>query len=71
MKVRFTPSARGQFLAKLEYIKADNPLAASALLVRAKKALRRLAVHPHSGRKIPEFPELKHREVVVPPYRFF
>jgi len=71
VKVRFTPSARSQFLAKLEYINAENPLAAGALLVRVKKTLRRLAAHPQSGRKIPEFPELKHREVIVSPYRFF
>lgn len=71
MKVRFTLSARAQFLAGLEYIKADNPLAALALLARAKKSLRRLTTYPQSGRKIPEFPELAHREVIVPPYRFF
>ncbi|HMF42075.1 MAG TPA: type II toxin-antitoxin system RelE/ParE family toxin [Polyangia bacterium] len=71
MKVRFTPSARAQFLAKVEYTKAENPAAAAALLARAKKSLRRLAAHPHSGRRIPEFPELDRREVIVPPYRFF
>jgi toxin ParE1/3/4 len=71
MKVRFTPTARSQFLAGLEYIQADNPLAAAALLARAKQSLRRLATYPQSGRKIPEFPELAHREVIVPPYRFF
>ena len=58
MKVRFTPSARSQFFAGLEYIKANNPLAALALLARAKKSLRRLSTYPQSGRKIPEFPEL-------------
>lgn len=71
MKVRFTPSARSQFLAKLEYVSAENPGAAAALLGRIKKSLRRLATHPQSGRKVPEFPELKHREVIVAPYRFF
>ena len=71
MKVRFTPSARSQFFAGLEYIKASNPLAALALLARAKKTLRRLIAYPQSGRKIQEFPELSHREVIVPPYRFF
>lgn len=71
MKVRFTGSARAQFLAGLEYIKTDNPLAAAALLARAKKSLRRLMDFPQSGRKVPEFPELPYREVVVPPYRFF
>ena len=71
MKVRFTSSARSQFLAGLEYIKAENPLAAAALFARAKKSLRRLTAYPQSGRKIPEFPDLAHREVIVPPYRFF
>ena len=71
MKVRFTPSARAQFFAGLEYIKANNPLAALALLARAKRSLRRLSAYPQSGRKIPEFPELSHREVIIPPYRFF
>lgn len=71
MKVRFTPSARAQFLSGLEYIKAENPLAAQALLARATKSLRRLTDYPQSGRRIPEFPELAHREVIVPPYRFF
>jgi plasmid stabilization system protein ParE len=71
MKVRFTPSARLQFFAGLEYIKAANPLAAQALLAKVTASLRRLARYPLSGRKIPEFPELAHREVIVPPYRFF
>ncbi|MEK6776027.1 MAG: type II toxin-antitoxin system RelE/ParE family toxin [bacterium] len=26
---------------------------------------------PHSGRALPEFPELPFREVIVAPYRFF
>jgi plasmid stabilization system protein ParE len=71
MKVRFTPSARSQFFAGLEYIKASNPLAALALLTKTKKSLRQLSSYPQLGRKIPEFPEIFHREVIVPPYRFF
>jgi len=71
MKVRFTPSARSQFLAGLEHIRADNPLAAKALLAKVTKSLRRLTSFPQSGRKIPEFPEVAHREVIVAPYRFF
>jgi toxin ParE1/3/4 len=71
VKVRFTPSARSQFLAKLEYTAAENRAAATVLLARVKKSLRRLSAHPRSGRKIPEFPKLEHREVIVPPYRFF
>jgi toxin ParE1/3/4 len=71
MKVRFAPSARSQFLAGLEYIRGDNPLAAQALLAKVTKSLRRLTSYPQSGRKIPELPELAHRELIVAPYRFF
>lgn len=71
MKVRFTPSARSQFLEGLEYIALDKPGAARRLRVRAEAALRRLESLPNSGRRIPEFPELPHREVVLHPFRFF
>ena len=68
MRVRFTPTARRQFLRGLAYIKRDDAAAAQRLRNRAEKVLRRLQEHPDSGRKIPEFP---HREVIVKPYRFF
>lgn len=71
MTLRFTPSARAQFLAALAYIRRDNPSAAVQFRRRAEKVLRRLARFPASGRVIPEFPDLPHREVIVTPYRFF
>lgn len=71
MRVRFTPSARQQFLRALEYIHRDKPSAAKNFRDRAEKVLRRLEKYPGSGRAVPEFPELPHREVVVAPYRFF
>ena len=71
MRIRFTPSARLQFLEGLAYIRRDNPQAAGRFRERAEKALRRLESYPDSGRVIPEFPDLPHREVVVRPYRFF
>jgi plasmid stabilization system protein ParE len=36
-----------------------------------EKVLRRLEDHPESGRRIPEFPELPHREIIVNPFRIF
>ena len=66
-----TPSARLQFLEGLAYIRRDNPPAAGKFIERAEKVLRRLEAHPESGRVIPEFPDLPHREVIVRPYRFF
>lgn len=71
MKVRFTPAARAQFLAALEFIRQDRPSAALRLRQRAGTALRRLQRFPVSGRSIPEFPGLPHREIIVAPYRFF
>ena len=71
MKIRFTRSARDQFLAGLAHIKKDNPSAARAFRRKAERILSRLERFPRSGRKLPEFPELPHREVVIPPYRFF
>jgi toxin ParE1/3/4 len=71
MRVRFTPSAREEFLEALAYIHQDNPSAARRFRGRVEHVLRRLERFPDSGRRLPELPELPHREVVVAPYRFF
>ena len=71
MKVRFTKTARIQFLEGLAYIKQDSPMAARQFKDKAEKALLRLEQFPESGRVIPEYPELPHREVIIRPYRFF
>ena len=71
MKVRFTPSARAQFLSALAYIRRDKPSAAISFRNRAETLLLRLEDFPESGRVVPEFPELPYREVIVSPYRFF
>lgn len=71
MTGQFTPSARLQFLSALACIRQDNPPAAIRFRKRAESVLRRLEKFPVSGRVIPEFPELRYREVIVAPYRFF
>lgn len=71
MKILFSPSARTQFLAALDYIRRDNPRAATRFRRRAETVLRRLEKFPQSGRLVPEFPELPYREIVIAPYRFF
>lgn len=71
MKIRFTPTARTQFLSAIAYIRRDKPSAAIRFRQLAEKSLERLIKFPESGRHIPEFPELPYREVIVPPYRFF
>jgi toxin ParE1/3/4 len=73
VKVRFTPTARAQFLSALAYIRRDKPSAAINFRQHSEKVLRRLELEdfPESGRIIPEFPELPFREVIISPYRFF
>jgi len=71
LTVRFTPSARTQFLAAIAYIYRENPAAAVAFRHKAEKILSRLKKFPHSGRILPEFPDLPFREVIIAPYRFF
>ncbi len=71
MKVKFTPSARTQFLSALSYIRKDKPSAAINFRNGAEKILRRLEDFPESGRIIPELAELPYREVIISPYRFF
>ena len=71
MRVRFAPSAATQFLEALEFIRQDDPRAAASLLDRVAEATRLLARHPGLGRRIPESPPSRHRQLVVRPYRFF
>ncbi len=71
MRIRFTPTAREQLLAAVEYIRRDNPSAAARFRKRVEKSVRRLSKFPQSGRALPEFPELPYRELIVAPYRLF
>jgi toxin ParE1/3/4 len=71
LRVLFTPAARSQFLSALAYIREERPSAALALRQRAEGVLSQLRDFPESGRKLPEFPDLAFREVIVAPYRFF
>lgn len=70
MKLRFTTSARAEFLAAIDYIRQENPTAAREYFRYAKQLLQRLEQFPNSGRLLPEFPDLPYREIIVPPYRF-
>lgn len=71
MKVLFTPTARAQFLAALDFIRRDNPSTARHFRRRPETLLKRLVKFPNSGRVIPEYPDLPQREIIVSPYRFF
>lgn len=71
MRVRFTPPAERQYFDALGYLLERNTAAAAGLQQRAEAVIAQLRAHPHSGHEIPEFRGLPHRELPVPPYRFF
>lgn len=71
MRVRFTPQADRQYLEALRYLREKSPAGAATVQRRAEAVMAQLSDQPHSGHEIPEFPHLPHRELPVPPYRFF
>jgi toxin ParE1/3/4 len=71
VKVRFTPTVRKQFLDAITYIRRDKPTAAQRFREESEDRLRRFKRFLESGRRIPEFPDLPFREVIIRPYRFF
>lgn len=71
MRVRFTEQAERQYREILKYLRAKSPAGAAAVQRRAEDVVAQLRLHPLSGHAIPEFPTLPHRELPVPPYRFF
>jgi len=70
-RLDFAPPARAQFLAAINYIRAERPSAAREFRDRSADSLKNLIRFPESGRTIPEFPGLGFREVLVGRYRFF
>jgi plasmid stabilization system protein ParE len=71
LDLKWTPSARAQFLAAVARIAQENRTAARRFRQRAEQSLRRLRRFPASGSQIAEFPDIPHREVYVAPCRFF
>jgi plasmid stabilization system protein ParE len=52
-----------------DYITADSPFYARVQIERIFKSVKRLNSFPESGRKVPEFPHLPYREIIVGSYR--
>ncbi len=69
--MRFTRQADRQYLDALGYIRAKSPAGALTVMRRAEAVIAQLREQPHSGHAIPEYPDMPHRELAVPPYRFF
>ncbi len=71
LKLRLTISASRRLDEILDFIAQDNPDAADKLSQRVEEGIERVLAFPGSGRRIPEAPERREREVVVPPCRIF
>jgi toxin ParE1/3/4 len=69
LKVLWTERAVTQLQDIGAYVELENAEAAHRLVRRVIESTDRLATFPDSGRKIPEFPALAHREWIVPPCR--
>ena len=67
LKIHFTVTAIQTLDEILGFIAQDNPDAASKLAKRIEHGINRLASFPGTGQKIPEAPEHRVRELVVPP----
>jgi toxin ParE1/3/4 len=67
LRVRFTLTASRKLDEILGFIAQENPHAAGKLSEQIEQGLDRLSAFPDSGRKIPEVPERRERELVVPP----
>lgn len=71
MDIRFTPTARKQFLDEVARILEANESAASTFITNTEKALDRLRAFPDSVQPLAEFPALPYQQVVVAAHRFF
>jgi toxin ParE1/3/4 len=67
LRIAFTRNGLLAIDELLGFIARDNPAAASRLSRRIEKGLERLARFPDSGRKIPEAPHRRERELVLAP----
>ena len=71
-EVLWTRTAEGDLLGILEFIAADDPEAALAVLDRIRTGTTRLDRSPRRGRIVPELREhgiARYREIVINPWR--
>jgi plasmid stabilization system protein ParE len=71
LKILFTSRARREMREIIGFIAQDNLDAASSLAEQILTGLDHKARFPKSGRVIPEAPEQRARELVLPPCRIF
>jgi plasmid stabilization system protein ParE len=68
-RILWTGPALDDLRAVREHVSRDRPEAAKRLAGRIRDRVALLAVHPESGRVVPELEPLGYREVIAAPYR--
>ena len=67
--IRWTDKAVSDIEDIYDYIATDSPFYAKHQVEKFLTAVKKLLDFPSSGRQIPEFPDLPHREILISPYR--
>jgi toxin ParE1/3/4 len=70
-EIVWSASAQSALCAIADYIALDNPFAARAFVKKILNRVEHLESFPRSGSRIPEWPSLSHRQLVIRPYRVF
>lgn len=71
MKIDLTPTARTRLRELTIHLVAENPFAAEKMLRTIDQAISRLERFPYLGHPVPEFPDMRLRQLIVHPYRIF
>lgn len=69
MRVYWTDEARGRLQEIETYIAQDSPINARKVARRLVQRTRDLADLPQLGRRVPEYPDVELRELLVRPFR--
>ncbi|RFF28546.1 MULTISPECIES: type II toxin-antitoxin system RelE/ParE family toxin [unclassified Wenzhouxiangella] len=69
MTVLWSAEAKSRLAAIHEHVANDSPLDAEALIRRLIDRVVQLESAPHSGRRVPEYPDTNLRELLSRPYR--
>ena len=69
MRTIWSPLALERLQDIVDYVKVESPVSAAELVQQVFTAVKRLEAFPESGRRLPEYPRSKYRELIVSTYR--
>ncbi|MBW2594466.1 MAG: type II toxin-antitoxin system RelE/ParE family toxin [Deltaproteobacteria bacterium] len=69
MRVHWTENAIGHLVNIYEYIAINSPTYGKRMVDKITRRSRQIAIHPLSGRKVPEYEAEDIRELIEMPYR--